>query len=249
MIEATRSATSRFVVLATLAGGLPVAAGCGSGDDDARSAAAAGTSGGGSSASGGLAGAAGASASGGLSGAAGASASGGAAGTGAGGTSGTAASGGSSGSGFTQVGVCGHRGEASVNADEFSGFEEYFLIGEDGLGADICIVHFDVERAGDPPDGCPDCLWSHRVVLSNPSVTLDENGVCENSELMLGADAIAALDGSEAAYGFVNEYAGHVSVLMKYDDDLSTWGPFGNATYDPDAETLKFERRNGFCNY
>jgi hypothetical protein len=156
---------------------------------------------------------------------------------------------GDGGAGFSEVGVCGHRGESTVTDTEFSGFEEYFLIGEEGFGDDICVVRFDVERSGDPPSECPDCEWSHAVRLSNPTVVLDTNGVCENSELGLGAAEIAELDGSERAYGFVDEFAGHVSVLLKYDEEDSVWDAFGAATYDPEESTLKFESRNGFCNY
>jgi hypothetical protein len=151
--------------------------------------------------------------------------------------------------GFAEVGVCGHRGESTVNDTEFDGFEEYFLIGEEGFGDDICIVRFDVTRVGDAPAGCTDCVWSHLVELGNPSTELDENGVCAKSELAFDAARIAELDGSQVAYGFVREFAGHSSVVMTYDDELGSWEPFGNATYDADKERLKFERRNGNCGY
>jgi hypothetical protein len=147
------------------------------------------------------------------------------------------------------VGVCGHRGEATVTDEEFSGFEEYFLIGEEGFGDDICVVRFETERSGAAPDGCTDCAWSHRVKLSEPTVVLDVDGVCENSELGFDADTIAEVEDSEPAYGFVEEFAGHASVLMKYDEAQALWDAFGSATYDAAEGTLKFERRNGFCGY
>ncbi len=152
-------------------------------------------------------------------------------------------------SGFAEVGVCGHRGQSTVALTEFEGYEEYFLIGEEGFGEDICVVRFDVTRVGDAPAGCPDCLWSHLVELDNPSTELDTDGVCARSELAFDMARIAELDGSRIAYGFVPEFAGHVSVLMKYDDALGAWDAFGSASYDGAALTLKFERRNGICGY
>jgi hypothetical protein len=157
--------------------------------------------------------------------------------------------------GSAQVGVCGQRGEATVDADSFSGFEEFYLIGEEGFGEDICVVRFDVARVGDAPDGCDDpaagvdCLWTHLVELSNPSVVTDEGGVCAGSDLGLDAEAIAALDGSRVAYGFVSEFAGHNSVLLKYDDGLGRWDAHGNGTWDQGASAFRFDRRDGYCDY
>lgn len=178
--------------------------------------------------------------------------------TGAGGAAGAQGEGGAAGeSGFTRVGVCGQRGEATVDTEEtFEGFQEYYIIDDSGLGDDICVVRFDVERAGDAPGGCEmfagqqdECLWTHLVELKNPMITLDENGVCENSELGLDAAALMEIDGSQVAYGFVSQYAGHNSVLLKYDDSSETWVPNGNATWDPETGAFRFDRRDGFCNY
>jgi hypothetical protein len=174
---------------------------------------------------------------------------GGTGGAGSGGAGGTGGAGDGGTGGFQEIGVCGHRGESSVNDGEFEGFEEYFLIGEEGFGEDICIVRFDVTRVGAAPAGCTDCLWSHLVELGNPTTELDENGVCAKSQLAFDAARIGELDGARIAYGFVPEFAGHVSVVMKYDEALAAWDAFGSASYDEDAETLKFERRNGNCRY
>jgi hypothetical protein len=225
----------------------PDAGGAGTGGSDAGATGAGGSGTGGSGTGGTASGGSGAGGSGGRS-TAGTGGAGGADGAGDAGGAGDAEAGSGS-TEFSEVGVCGHRGEATVTATEFSGFEEYFLIGEEGFGSDICVVRFDVTRAGDPPDACPDCEWSHAVKLENARVVLDTNGVCANSQLGFDAEMIASLEGSEPAYGYVDEYAGHVSVLMKYDEERELWDAFGTATYDPDESTLKFERRNGFCNY
>ena len=172
------------------------------------------------------------------------------AGGGASSTGGARAGGGGStgGAAFTQVGVCGQRGKGMVTATAFEGYEEYYLIGEEGFGADICVVRFDVRRVGEARGGCTDCEWTHKVGLSNPKVVTDEGGVCEMSELAFDAAKIAATAGAKPEYGFVSEFQGHNSVLVKYDEQRM-WDAFGNATWDPDVGTFRFDRRNGICGY
>jgi hypothetical protein len=79
--------------------------------------------------------------------------SGGNAGTGSGGTTGAAGSGGTSG-GFVNAATCGERGMATVNATSYSGYAEFFIIGEAGLGTDVCAIRFNVARVGAAPAGC-----------------------------------------------------------------------------------------------
>lgn len=156
---------------------------------------------------------------------------------------------GAGGSAFEDSGVCGARGQSPVDADTFAGYEELYLIGEDGFGTDICVVRFDVTRVGEAPGGCDDCAWTHRVEYSNPQILIDVDGVCASSQLGLSSARIDEIDGSQASYGFVYEYSGHVSVLMKYDEGTSTWGPNGNATWSEETGELRFDRRDGICGY
>lgn len=172
---------------------------------------------------------------------------GGSGGTSLSGSGGTSGAGG--GGGFAESGVCGARGQSPVSADSFAGYEEFYLIGDRGFGTDICVVRFDVSRVGEAPAGCDDCVWTHRVEYSNPQILVDVDGVCENSELGMDSARIAEIDASQAAYGFVEEYSGHVSVLMKYDETTSTWGPNGNASWNEEGGELRFDRRDGICRY
>jgi len=94
--------------------------------------------------------------------------SGGNAGTGSGGTTGAAGSGGTSG-GFVNAATCGERGMATVNATSYSGYAEFFIIGEAGLGTDVCAIRFNVARVGAAPAGCTNCNWSHQVQFTNPT--------------------------------------------------------------------------------
>src|SRR5690606_27835541 len=125
-------------------------------------------------------------------------------GPGAAGAAGTA---GAAGSGdVARVGVCGVRSAGVVTADSFETYEEHYLLGDEGFGDALCVVRFDVRRAGDAPDGCDEsagqqdmCLWTHLVEYSNPSVLVDEDGPREDSELAMDGAAIAATDGQQGA--------------------------------------------------
>ena len=65
----------------------------------------------------------------------------------------------------------------------------------------------------------------------------------------MDADAIAALDGQQSAYGYVFEYQGHNSVIMIYNQERQTWEPGGNAGWDEMSGEFFFDERRGFCNY
>lgn len=217
-------------------------------------------------ASGGASGAAsggssGADASGGTSGASASGGSGGASG-GVGGAGGASISGGMGGSDAMEdaatgnVGVCGQRGMATVSTTTFTGYEELYVIADEGFGDDICVVRFEVTRIDEAaPEGCDDptadvdCLWTHTVELSNPMVMTDVDGACAGSSLGLDAEAIAALDGTRASYGFVSEFAGHNSVVLRYDEAMGEWSPFGNGTWDEEGENFRFDHRDGLCDY
>jgi len=172
-------------------------------------------------------------------------------------TSSSSAGGGSGGdAGFAELGVCGVRSQGTVTEDSYETYEEHYLLGDEGLGEEVCVVRFDVKRVGDGPGGCDEfagqqqsCLWTHLVELENPQVIVDEDSACENSELAMTAEAIAEIDGEQRAYGYVFEYQGHNSVLMGYDDASETWGPLVNAGWSEDTGEFQFDRRDGFCGY
>ncbi len=163
--------------------------------------------------------------------------------------------GGQGGSPFAQLGVCGQRGEATATATRFNGTEEYYLLGDEGFGDPICVVSFEITRAGDAPAGCDaagsalGCAWTHRVEYSNPVVITDVDDACASSALAMTAARIAAVEGSHEDYGFVAEYAGHSSVLMRHDTATAAWVPFGNATWDAATGALRFDHRAGYCGY
>jgi hypothetical protein len=157
---------------------------------------------------------------------------------------------------FSERGVCGARATGVITAEEFQIKEERYLLSDGGFGPDICVVSFDVKRVGDAPPGCDEnagqqteCLWTHLVQYDNPTVVLDENGVCAKSELGMDADAIAAIEGLQMSYGYVFEYQGHNSVLMVYDAERGLWAPGTNAGWDEMTGDFLFDERRGPCRY
>jgi hypothetical protein len=151
---------------------------------------------------------------------------------------------------YPNVGVCGLRGKATADATSFDGYEERFLIGEDGFGSDICVVRFDLTRVGDGPDGCTDCTWTHLLEYSNPTVATDTDGVCALSDLALDEAGIAEIVGSRVAIGFANQLGGaHGSARMTYVDATGTWDVTGNATWNETTNAFTFNYREGLCNY
>lgn len=152
------------------------------------------------------------------------------------------------------TGVCGKRGEATVSSSDFQGFEELFVLGDEGFGQDVCVVRYDVRRVGDAPDECTDlmgtpCLWAHEVAFGDPQVLVDIDGACARSDLTLDPQTIDAIAGTHAAYGFVSEYVGHNSVLLTYDLESGSWNASGNATWDEATQAFRFDNRTGLCRY
>jgi hypothetical protein len=190
----------------------------------------------------------------------GAMATGGSAGSGTGGNAaGTTGAGGSGtagtgGGGFVNAGVCGERGMATVSATAYDGTAEFYIIGDAGLGTDVCVVRYDVKRTAAAPAGCMDpntgvaCSWSHLVAFSNPAVVTNEGGACDASDDVPPLDAAgrAQLDGLTVGRGF-SKVAGHGDSLMKYDG--TKWTVVGRASWDETSGSFGYDIRTGNCNY
>lgn len=179
----------------------------------------------------------------------------GAAGTGgnaAGGSAGSGPGGGSGGmgGGFLNAASCGQRGNATANATAYDGTEDFFIIGEAGLGSDVCVVRFDVKRVAAAPAGCTGCNWSHLVELSNPTVMTNAGGACDasDSDPPLDAAGRARLTGSRVGRGF-SKTTGHGDELMKYDGVKQMWTGVGRANWDEPAIALGYNIVTGNCSY
>jgi hypothetical protein len=172
--------------------------------------------------------------------------SGGSAGAGTGGSAGA----GTGGMPYTMEGACIETAMATATTTTYEGTDTYALRDQGGLGVDICQVKFDVKRVAAAPAGCPGCLWSHQVELSNPMTLTDQNGACAKSDLGFSMTKINSLDGSRISIGFVEEFEGaHASVVLKYSDETATWKRHSYATWDETSHAFRFENRYGACNY
>jgi hypothetical protein len=186
--------------------------------------------------------------SGGTGGGGGAGAAGGTAGTGAGGGAGTGAG------GFLNPASCGERGMATANATTYDGTSEFYIIGDSGLGDEVCTIRFDVKRTGAAPANCMDpttsaaCTWSHQVTFSNPMVITNTNGACDASDSVppLDAAGIAGINNSTIGRGF-SKVAGHGDSLMKYDG--TKWTVVGHSSWNETTSAFDYNVISGACNY
>jgi hypothetical protein len=186
--------------------------------------------------------------SGGTGGGGGAGAAGGTAGTGAGGGAGTGAG------GFVNPASCGERGMATANATTYDGTTEFYIIGDNGLGDEVCTIRFDVKRTGAAPANCMDpttsaaCTWSHQVTFSNPMVITNTNGACDASDSVppLDAAGIARINNSTIGRGF-SKVAGHGDSLMKYDG--TKWTVVGHSSWNETTSAFDYNVITGACNY
>ena len=76
------------------------------------------------------------------------------------------------------------------------------------------------------------------------------DGVCASSALGMTSARMSEITSSIVSYGYVFEFSGHNSVLLKYQDAEQTWEPHGNANWDPEADpNFRFDNRTGACGY
>lgn len=181
----------------------------------------------------------------------------GGAGTGTAGTTGSGGAGGrggGAGGAFLNAGACGERGMATANATNYDGTAEFYIIGEAGLGSDVCVVRYDVKRTGAAPAGCVDpttsaaCSWSHLVAFTNPTIVTNQGGACDASDSQPPLDSAgrARINGMTVGRGF-SRVAGHGDSLMKYEG--TTWTVVGRASWDEASSSIGYDIRTGNCNY
>lgn len=165
----------------------------------------------------------------------------------AGQSSGTAGSGTGT---FANPAACGERGMAKVSDSAYDGTAEFYIIGEAGLGVDVCTIRYDVKRVDAGQAGCTDCTWTHLVEYSNPTVVLNMDGACDASDSIPQLDAAgrAKVDGMRISRGF-SPAAGHGDQLMKYDEAMKQWIAIGRASWSEAAGELGYDINTGQCNY
>ena len=131
----------------------------------------------------------------------------------------------------------------------YEGFEELYILTNEDDPTDVCRVRYDLHAVGEPEVPCSICEWDVVVERSNPSVVVDLEGACANSDLSLDDAAIAGAVGKRDAYGFAREYVGHASILMRYNENTGQWDALTTSNWDPTTSALRYNRRDGLCSY
>jgi hypothetical protein len=137
-------------------------------------------------------------------------------------------------------------GTAVVLDGPYEGYDEIYLIGDDGNGEEVCRVRVAVTSTTSRTD-CEDCDWAFDVVYGAAEVVTDVDSACEVA-LELDKTALAALEGTEMAYGYNPDYIGHAKVLMTYAED-GVWTPAAYATYDELTGAFSYDREIAIVKY
>jgi len=171
----------------------------------------------------------------------------------------TGAEGGSGGSaaGFFNTGLCAFAGEGVWEDGSYSGTHDLMLVGDLGVGEDLCVVRFEANTTSEPEVDCVvtssgmqvPCSFGTVVELTNPTVVTDVDGVCGNSERALDEDGIAALVGERFGMGFAVESTGHGNILVRLDETMMTWTEWAGATFEPETGDLEYRQSDGVCDY
>ncbi len=131
----------------------------------------------------------------------------------------------------------------------YEGYEEQYILTDDDDPEDVCRVRYELHAVAKPSVPCTICRWEAVVEKSNPTITVDLDNACENSELGLDASALSAGVGERVAYGFAEEAVGHANILMRYNPKSGRWEEFTVSNWDESISELRYKRRDGMCAY
>lgn len=131
----------------------------------------------------------------------------------------------------------------------YKGFEDQYILTAADDPVDVCRVRYELHAVAEPAVPCPICEWDVVLEKRNPSVLVDLNNACANSDLGLDEAAISASVGERVAYGFAEESVGHASILMRYNIGSGRWQEYTVSNWDPAVSEFRYKRRDGMCFY
>lgn len=131
----------------------------------------------------------------------------------------------------------------------YQGFEEVYITTGDDDPVDVCRIRYELRAVGEPSSACAECSWDVLIERRNPSVIVDVDHACANSDLALDAAGVAAFEGEPVEYGYVDEFMGHSNVLVRLNRDRGTWEAVTFANWSETTGDLFYDRRDGFCGY
>ena len=149
---------------------------------------------------------------------------------------------------YAQTGICGTTATGVATTDTFRGQEERYLIGDEGYGDDVCRVRYSLNVIGEPRTDCPNCSWAFDLQIADASIIAESESGCTDSSLALDGTAISELNGQQTAYGYVEEYMGHSSVIMRA-NLKGQWEAIAFASWNPKTGEFSYDRKDGHCGY
>jgi hypothetical protein len=142
-------------------------------------------------------------------------------------------------------GLRGYSGEATVDLASFQGTEELYFVGDEGFGATICRIRYDLIATAVRED-CDGCSWAFDVQTSGAGILEESDVGCEGS-VGISAATVGTLDGQTLSYGYYIEYMGHADVLMI--DNGSGFAAAAYADWDEGSGHFSYDREDGLYPY
>jgi hypothetical protein len=131
----------------------------------------------------------------------------------------------------------------------YQGFEDQYILTADDDPVDVCRIRYELHAVAEPAVPCTICEWDVVLEKRNPSVLVDLNNACANSDFGLDEAAISASVGERVAYGFAEESVGHASILMRYNIGSGRWEEYTVSNWNPLVSEFRYKRRDGMCSY
>lgn len=142
-------------------------------------------------------------------------------------------------------GAEGQSGTGTMDGGSYLGVEEWYFVGADGYGADICRIGYTLTST-DPRTDCADCSWAYDLVLSDAHVIDETDPGCE-AVLAIDPVAVSDLDGKVVSYGYAPSYFGHAKMLMM---DLGNgWTAVTFAAFDDTTGAFEYDWEAGYREY
>lgn len=137
----------------------------------------------------------------------------------------------------TPVGVAGLRGEGTVGAGSYTGFEDSYFEGLDGT--EYCVIRsqvnsVDLAVAMPPCDGCD---WSFTLQTSASAVS---QGACVDVDP-------STFDGATFSYGYVAGEKG--GTLAYYYDGAGWYGTYATASFDAGTNAFSYDWAQSYFYY
>ncbi|MBT3220570.1 MAG: hypothetical protein HN348_15905, partial [Proteobacteria bacterium] len=104
-------------------------------------------------------------------------------------------------------GMSGIDGGADCDGLTYDGWEELFLIGDEGKGDDICRLQVELDSVGVPRADCDICTWAFDLEVTAASIVVESESGCA-AYLGIDSSNVGNLVGTTRAYGYTPNYFG-----------------------------------------